>query len=80
MDRTFYITDENNNKIKCEILHCFTDNNKNFIFYNDGSINEDGSLEVLSSKFIIDNDSITLIPIEDDEWDIVNKKWSEIYE
>ena len=80
MNGTFYITDENNNKIECEILYCFKDGDKNFVFYNDGSINEDGTKEVLSSKFIIDNNQITLLPIENDEWDIVDKNWSEIYE
>lgn len=80
MDRTFFITDENNNKIECEILHCFKDNDKNFIIYSDGSINEDGSKEVLSSKFIIENNKINLLPIEDDEWEIVDKEWSKIYE
>lgn len=80
MNKEFYIINDDNETIKCEIFHCFKNNNDNFMFYNDGSINEDGTLKVLASKFTIEDNKITLIPILDNEWDIVDKKWGELYE
>ena len=80
MDRSFFITLENGKNVKCDILHTFMHGKNGYIFYNDGTVKEDGTLEVLSSKFIIKNRKIVLLPIEEDEWDIVNKEWSKIYE
>ena len=79
MKGSFYIT-KNNKKIKCDILYTFKSNNSNFILYNDGSLDEDGFLSVLASKYTINDDKITLLPIEDNEWNIIDDIWSDINE
>ena len=79
MKGSFYIT-KNNKEIKCDILYTFKSNNSNFILYNDGSLDEDGFLSVLASKYTINDDKITLLPIEDNEWNIIDDIWSDINE
>ncbi|MBQ9024319.1 MAG: DUF1292 domain-containing protein [Bacilli bacterium] len=77
MKGSFFIK-ENNTKKECKILHAFKYDNNNFIIYSDGSLNKDGFLNVFSNKFLINKDTLTLLPIEDNEWDIVDNNWSQI--
>ena len=77
MKGSFYIQKDNKN-IKCDILYVFDCNNNNFIIYNDGSFDNDGFLNVFANKFIIKDDKMSLLPIEDNEWNIVNNVWSDI--
>lgn len=58
---------------KCKILHYFKYNNDSFIIYNDND-------EILANKYIINNNEISLLPIGDDEWEIVDKEWEKINE
>jgi uncharacterized protein YrzB (UPF0473 family) len=75
---SFEITDENGKKISCEILMSFEDNQNKYMIYTDGELDDEGNIEVLATKYTVENDKVTLIPIEDDaEWDLVDKKWSE---
>ena len=68
---SFYV-----NNTRCDILHTFNHNNNTFIIYNDGSYNENHELNVLASKFIIKNSELHLLPVSDDEWDIIDKEWN----
>lgn len=77
MKGNFYI-EKNNKKVKCDILYTFNYNDENYIIYNDGSIDEIGYLNVLANKFIINDDKITLLDIDDYDWNIIDKVWSDI--
>lgn len=79
MQNSFYIL-KDNKKIKCDILYIFNSSNDNFIIYNDGSLDEDGFLNVFANKFIMDNDKLNLLPILDTEWDIIDNVWRDINE
>ena len=60
---------------KYKILHYFKYNNDNFIIYNNEHNNE-----ILASKFTLNNDKISLLPINDNEWQIVDKELEKIDE
>ena len=75
-----FVIKENNNKIICNILGCFKLDNENYIFFNDGSKNEDGSLKVLVNKFTLNNSIIKLYDIDENKLDIIEKKWNDLYE
>ena len=61
---------------ECEIVHVFTNNNNNYIIYTDGTMTDNNKLELFANKFEINkDDNITLLPINDDEWDIIDKEW-----
>ena len=62
------VYNENNEKIKCEVLFTFEDNNKQFIVYMD---NED---DILASYYKIDDNKLIITPIINDlDYDIVDK-------
>lgn len=67
------IYNSNNKKLNCELLFTFEKNNKSFIVYKD---EED---EILASYYIIKEDKIIILPIEEDkDYDIVDielEKW-----
>lgn len=67
------IYNNNNEKVKCELLFTFEKNNKRFVIYQD---EED---EILASYYIIKNDKMIIMPITDDkDYDIVDielEKW-----
>lgn len=73
MKNSFYI-----NNTRCDILHSFNYNNNTFIIYSDGSLNENNDLNVLASKFIIKNNELHLLPVSDNEWQIIDKEWNNI--
>lgn len=75
MISSFYI-----NNIKCDILHSFNYNNDTYIIYNDGSYDSNHQLNVLASKFIIKDNLMHLLPINNDEWNIVDKEWNKFNE
>ena len=78
-DKTFEITDENGNKIVCDILMTFEDNGNKYMIYTDRELDENNNFEVLAMKYVEEApDKITIMPIEtDEEWDLVDKKWGE---
>ena len=79
MKNSFYIK-RNNKNIKCNILYTFSYNKDNFMIYNDGSLDDEGFLNVFANKFTINNEEITLLPIENNEWNIIDNAWENIYE
>lgn len=80
-DKTFELTDNQGNKITCQILHTFKYNNENYMIYTDGLLDKDKNYEVLASKYIINKDKITLLPIENNkEWDIIDAEWEKYNE
>ncbi len=78
-DKTFEITDENGNKIVCDILMTFEDNGNKYMIYTDRELDENNNFEVLAMKYVEEApDKITIMPIKtDEEWDLVDKKWGE---
>lgn len=66
------VYNENNEKIKCEVLFTFKDNNKQFIVYMD---NED---DILASYYKIDDNKLIITPItKEEDYDIVDKHLEE---
>lgn len=74
----FSIIDENNNEIKCKILHTFRKNKNNYIIFTDETLNEEGQLNILTNKYIFKDNKIELLKLDDDEINIVNEEWSKI--
>ena len=61
---------------ECEIIDCFTNEGNNYILYTDGTLSSNNKLEVYTNKFTLDsNNQITLLPISDEEWNIIDTKW-----
>ena len=78
-DMSFSITDENGKTMSFDVLYTFSHNNEDYMIYTDNELDEDGNIEVLATKYVKDNDKITFIPIDkDEEWELVDKKWSEL--
>ena len=77
-DQFFQITDENGKEYICDILMTFEENGNSYMIYTDNELDADGNLEVLATKFNIIGKKYNLFPIEtDEEWDLVDRKWSE---
>lgn len=75
-----FIIKDNDKTIICNIFGCFKMDNENYIFFNDGSKNEDGTLKVLANKFTLNNNIIKLYDIDENKLNIVEKRWNDIYE
>lgn len=74
----FEITNEFGEKVVCQKLHAFARNNNNYIIYTDFETDQNSELNVLSSKYKIENNNLVLEPIEtQEEWDLVDKVWKE---
>lgn len=56
---------------KYKILHYFKNNNDNYIIYSDDN-------EILSNKYVMKDNNISLLPINDDEWEIVDQEWEKL--
>lgn len=66
------VYNENNEKIKCEVLFTFKKDNKQFIVYMD---NED---DILTSYYKIDDNKLIITPItKEEDYDIVDKHLEE---
>lgn len=79
MEEFFEVTNELGDKILCQKLHTFKKNNINYIIYTDFETNEDEDIEILASRFKIENDEMVLYPIENDlEWDLIDIEWEKI--
>lgn len=69
------VYNENNEKIKCEVLFTFKKDNKQFIVYMDKE--ED----ILASYYKIDDNKLIITPITNDlDYDIVDKHLEEWWE
>ena len=72
----FKIVDENGKIIDCEILYTFKnpDSNIDYVLYTDGTMGEDGKLDVYASRYDFVDNSYVLKAIEDDsEWDLIDE-------
>lgn len=65
----FEIIDKQGNKIICEVIATYHDDdtNKDFIVYTDGKLNEKKQLNIYYSLYEKINDKIKLIDIKDTE-------------
>ncbi len=66
---------ENGEEINCEIVLTFKDysNDINYIVYTDGTLDNNYNVEVYASRYILDNDSYILNPIEQEyEWNLID--------
>lgn len=69
----------NGNKVKCDILHSFKHGDDNYVIYNTDATTKEGFLEVFASKYLIKNSSqILLIPLNEQEWQLIDKEWGNI--
>ena len=66
--------------ISCDILNIFNLYDNKYIIYTTGKKTDDNKLEVNASKYTINNSNeITLIPLEQKEWDLIDKEWMNFY-
>lgn len=66
--------------ISCDILHTFNLGDNKYIIYTTGKKTDDNKLEVNASKYTINNSNeITLFPLEQKEWDLIDKEWMNFY-
>lgn len=74
----FEITNESGEKVLCQMLYAFENNNENYIIYTDFEVDSNSELNVLSSKYKIENGNLILEPIKSqEEWDLIDKVWKE---
>ena len=80
-DMNFEVTNEKGEKINCQVLHTFVNNDINYMIYTDNEKDEDGNIEVLATRYTLEGNTLNLEPlINDEEWDLVDKEWSKVYE
>lgn len=63
-------------EINCKIVMTFKDsqNNINYIVYQDGTKDADGKLENFASRFILEDGKYVLVPIQEEyEWELIDK-------
>ena len=62
--------------IRCDIITMFKDdkNNIDYVVYTDGSKDEDGNKNIYASRYVISDNEMELLEIEDDkEWDMIDE-------
>lgn len=72
---------EDGKEIECNIIKMFRDgsNNINYVIYTDGTKDENGKLEIYSSRYDIEGNDFVLKPIENDyEWNLIDNMLSTI--
>lgn len=65
----------NNTEIICNIIKVFRDdaNGINYIIYTDGTIDNEGELEIYASRYILENNNYILSEIEKEyEWNMID--------
>ncbi len=76
-DNEFLAINDNDEQVKCEIIHIFEFNNNSYIIYTDNKLDEDNDLNILVSRYEIINNELILYDVEtDEEWDYIDKEWS----
>jgi len=63
---TIEVLDENDNKITCEVIKIIKNNNKSYIVYKDHN-------DILVSQLIKNDNKYQILPVEDNEWDFIEK-------
>lgn len=83
----FYLTDDEGNKSEFDVLYTFHSDitNRDYIIYTDGTIMDDGNLEMMAGAYNKELPEIVLEAIEtDSEWaiieDFINQKINEVEE
>lgn len=75
---SFELKDDRGKVYECDVLMTFENDSKSYMIYTDNELDEDGNVEVLATKYVIEDNAIKLIPIEtDEEWELVDSKWGE---
>ena len=62
--------------ISCDVITMFKDdsNNIDYIVYTDGSKDEDGNNNIFASRYVVSDESLELLDIEEDnEWDMIDE-------
>lgn len=67
---------ENDKTKDCKVLHYFTNNNNNYMIFTDYTYDKNGKVNVYAAKYVIDGENISLIDVDDNEIDMINKKWN----
>lgn len=58
---------ENGEKVSCKIIAKVSNNDIDYIIYDDGK-------DILASRYIVENSQIKLLPIEkEEEWDFIDE-------
>lgn len=76
MKEVFIASNENNIQTPYEILFKFTNTltNINYLVYTDNTYDDDNDLNIISSRYKIENGKIVISPIKtDDEYDFVDR-------
>ena len=71
---TFKVVNDEGKEVECEVLFTFEsdETKKNYIFYTDNTLDEEGNTKVYASIYNPDEDENKLLPIETDkEWKII---------
>ena len=70
----FSVYNEDGETIECEVLFTFEseDSQKNYIVYTDNTLDEDGFTRVYASVFNPEDENMELMPITDEEWELVD--------
>lgn len=66
---------QNGKEINCNIVLTFRDDNNdiNYIVYTDGTLGDDGDLEIYASRYKKVNDDYILFEIESEyEWELID--------
>lgn len=70
----FSVYNEDGETIECEVLFTFEseDSQKNYIVYTDNTLDEDGFTRVYASVFNPEDENMELMPITEEEWELVD--------
>lgn len=71
---SFTVFNEDGETIECEVLFTFEseDSQKNYIVYTDNTLDEDGFTKVYASVFNPEDENMELLPITEEEWELVD--------
>ena len=75
-NESFYIINDNGEKIRCDILFTFEseETGKNYIVYTDNSFDEEGNIQVFASVYNPELEDQRLQPVEtEEEWRTIDK-------
>jgi len=77
---SFIVSNDEGENIECEVLFTFEseDSLKNYIVYTDNTIDEDGFTKVYASVFQPEDENMELLPITEEEWELVDRLLQEM--
>jgi len=78
-DGYFEVKNNNGEMVLCQILHTFNKNNINYIIYTDFETDNEDNINVLASRYKIEDNQMILEEIKnDDEWELIDSEWNEV--